>query len=71
MSPSRIAEEEKDGRSLCLLGPCCAGFTGADMLDGAAKKGRVNSKQSVSSGGTVWGDESEILSVGCRRLQGR
>lgn len=57
----------------------CAGFTGADMLDGTVKKGPVKSKQSPllrqfrtsPPGGAVWGDESEILSLGSRRLQGR
>ena len=50
---AELLRRKRMGESCAFSDPAlillCAGFTGAGMLDGAAKKGRVNSKQSVSS----------------------
>lgn len=50
---AELLRRKRVGEACAFLDPAlillCAGFTGADMLDGTAKKGPVNSKQSVCS----------------------
>lgn len=50
---AELLRRKRVGETCAFLDPAlillCAGFTGADMLDGTVKKGPVKAKQSVSS----------------------